>query len=368
VRSFVVTQEDLLLRRSRWFRSATELGVRDPSQQLDQILGRLLVDRAVIVPCSDSRALEAAGIPPSLSDRFPASVPDVDAIATLVDKGRFARLLTSAGVPHPDTHPFETPADVEHIPEGGTTRWFVKPRDSQRFSARYGVKAFAISSRDEAARRLAELRGTGLEVMLQEYIPGPASNHYFLDGFVDREGTVSARFLRRRLRMYPPDFGNSSCMITVGLEDGPGAVESMDRLISALDYRGVFSAEFKRDERDGVFKILEVNARPWWYIEFAARCGVNVAHLAYEDALGLTSQPIVDYAVGRYMVYPYYDYFACRALRRERRLSVPAWMWSWMRSDGPIFAWDDPIPAISELWVRLKRQVSKRIGKQKRPS
>jgi len=51
----------------------------------------------------------------------------------------------------------------------------------------------------------------------------------------------------------------------------------------------VFSAEFKFDERDGLFKILEVNARPWWYVDFAARCGVDVCRMAYRDALATRS-------------------------------------------------------------------------------
>ena len=58
-------------------------------------------------------------------------------------------------------------------------------------------------------------------------------------------------------------------------------------LLARVNYRGIFSAEFKRDARDGQYRILEVNTRAWTYVEFASRCGVNVCEMAWQDALGL---------------------------------------------------------------------------------
>jgi len=60
----------------------------------------------------------------------------------------------------------------------------------------------------------------------------------------------------------------------------------------------VFSAEFKFDERDGLFKLLEVNARPWWYVDFADRCGVDVCGMAFRDALGEEIEPVTGYKLG----------------------------------------------------------------------
>ena len=87
--------------------------------------------------------------------------------------------------------------------------------------------------------------------------------------------------------MFPTDFGNSTYLISVPLERLSPAMESLERILRAVHYRGIFSAEFKRDHRDGKFKILEINARPWWYIGFAIDSGVNVVEMAYRDALGL---------------------------------------------------------------------------------
>ena len=95
---------------------------------------------------------------------------------------------------------------------------FLKPRDSQAFRRRYGVKALRFRTPSEAIALALEARQTGLELMLQQYIPGPPTRHYMVEGFVDRTGRICARFVRQRLRMFPPDFGDSTYMVSVPLD------------------------------------------------------------------------------------------------------------------------------------------------------
>ena len=138
-------------------------------------------------------------------------------------------------------------------------------------------------------------------MLVQEYVPGPASSHYFIDGFVSADGRIAARGSRAGgCRMYPRDFGNSTYHVTVPLEEVERRAGAPRRACSrGSDFRGIFSAEFKRDERDGELKILEVNVRPWWYVHFAATCGVNVCELAHREARGLALEPLGDLPDGR---------------------------------------------------------------------
>ncbi len=48
--------------------------------------------------------------------------------------------------------------------------------------------------------------------------------------------------------------------------------------------------EFKRDPRDGRYRLMEVNARHWLWHSLAAASGVNLSFVAYADAIG---QPFV---------------------------------------------------------------------------
>ena len=46
------------------------------------------------------------------------------------------------------------------------------------------------------------------------------------------------------------------------------------------------SIEFKKDERDGVFKLLEINPRIWGYNYLATRAGIDFPYLAVRIAGG----------------------------------------------------------------------------------
>jgi predicted ATP-grasp superfamily ATP-dependent carboligase len=349
---------------SRWYRTAPAVpALRDAG--LNQLLQELSVERAVLMPVSDAWSLAVARRPEGLRGRFPASVPGATTQAALVDKHAFAALLAELRVGHPTTIPLARAADVALAPDDVVARGFLKPHDSQSFFGRYGVKAWRVRSRDEAAARLAQAVGDGHPVLLQEYVPGPASQHYFVDGFADRESRIRGLFARRRLRMYPPDFGNSSCMVSIAPAEVAEGVEAMERLVAHLRYRGIFSAEFKRDERDGRLKLLEVNARPWWYVEFAGRCGVDVVAMAYEDALGRPTPASPGYAVGRELVFPSYDWPAVRQAGHVGPAGLLAWMWRTARADQPVWSPDDPGPCLAALGERLSRRLA-RAGR--RPS
>jgi len=356
---FALPDADRMSRRSRLFRGAPSnlVGLR-----AETLAGALpsLPPRTVLFPCSDMWARAIAALPDESRRAYPASIAPLAALDILVDKGKFRETLERLDIPHPTTRNLSSVGDLERIADDVFQSSFLKPQHSQQFFARFGVKAFRVGSRAEALERFEMCAANGLEMMLQEYIPGPPTNHYFIDGFVDRNGVVRAMFARRRLRMNPPDFGNSTLMVSIPIEDVGEAAASLRKLLADLRYRGIFSAEFKRDERSGVFNIIEVNARPWWYVEFAARCGVNVCALALADALGEPVQTISRYAIGRRCVFPYYDAEAVRAEMRAGRVGVLGWARSWLGAYQPVFRWSDPLPALGEILLLLGRRMSKK--------
>lgn len=190
------------------------------------------------------------------------------------------------------------------------------------------------------------ITSANMSVVLQEYIPGSATEHFFVDGYVDRTGVIKALFARRRKRIYPPDFGNSTSMVSVPLSEVEGAVDSVHRVLAAADYRGIFSVEFKRDPRDGAFKLLEINSRPWWFVDFAVRCGVDVCRMAYDDAQRREVHALKTYSVGVTCIFPYYDFFSMRMLVTAKLTSWWRWVVEVARALQPVGCLDDPMPAI----------------------
>ena len=337
--------------RSRWI-TPLDGGLPEFSsvEQLAEYLLHAPFERLVLMPCSDSWSESVAALPDSLAARFPSFIATLPVLRRLTDKEQFGTLVRENDIPHPRTFFVHAPEDLDRHDLASDTQFFLKARNSQQFIARTGVKAYMVASLDEARRKVAELTAAGLGVVLQEYVPGPATNHYFVDGFADSEGNVVARFARQRLRMHPSHFGNSTFLRSIALAEAADIVATVDRLIKASGLRGIFSVELKRDAKSGTAKVLEVNARPWWYVHFATACGVNVCEMAYRMAIG-QSPRVYDgsYDIGRSCAYVRPDFRACRELRREGKLSLLSCIWPWLWSEHMIFSAADPMPFVNRF-------------------
>ena len=361
IRPYLIGREGDFAARSRWAKSLH--GYVPATVEPGELVGtleQLPLERAVLTPCSDAWCEAVTALPPATARRFPVSMPSQAIIDAFVDKGAFATQLAQSAVPHPRTILVDSADDLDSVSDADLPRFFLKPRTSHLFNQRFHCKAFSLSDRADARARYAEMEEVGLEAVLQEYVPGPATSHYFIDGFVDRDGVVAARFARRRIRMYPTDFGNSSIMVSVPLSEVSQAVGDLDRLLADVGYRGIFSAEFKLDARDGVLRIIEINTRAWWYVEFAALCGVDVCRLAHRDALGLPVDPIGEYRLGKRFVFLGQDLRAFLALRDEHALGFPAWIRSVAGARTAILRWNDPMPAVARSARRLRQATRRR--------
>jgi predicted ATP-grasp superfamily ATP-dependent carboligase len=353
-----------LVTRSRWYRPLPMPAGAAPlsDENLLSVLESLSIPRAVLVPTSDRWAMSVSRLPSRLASRFPTTVAPTEVLVQLVDKARFACRLDEFGVPRPRTIPLRDVESARAVPPEIFNDSFLKPTRSGPFAAVYGAKAMRIRDREDALRLVAEASGRGFEMMLQEFIPGPANRHYFVEGFIDRHGKIAGILARRRLRMYPADFGNSTCTETIPLSDVSEAASSLRRFLEGIGYRGVFSAEFKFDDRDGLFKILEVNARPWWFVGFAARCGMDVCDMAYRDALGYDVEPVTEYEVGRRCVASRLDLESGLADRRAGRVRLPALLRSWIGADQLTLCWDDPKPSLIEMFTWSRSRLRRKIG------
>ena len=189
----------------------------------------------MLIACSDSAAVAAAGLPADLTLRFHTSCCRAEVQALFADKWLFAQVLREVGVPHPETLEITSPDVIASMPDDELARFFLKPLDSERFSRRFGVKACLLRDKAHALSEYARLIEDRHAMVLQEYIPGPATCHFFIDGFVDRHGRIRAQFARRRIRMHPTMLGNSTCLISVPLSDVADASGELERLLAEVD-------------------------------------------------------------------------------------------------------------------------------------
>jgi D-aspartate ligase len=340
-----------IISRSRHFRPPpASLAETDDSGTLGQYLERLPIERAVLMPGSDRWAAAVAGLEPSLRDRFRASVPPRASVDRLLDKASFRGLVAELAIPHPRTIELTGAADLEKLSDDDLVGGFLKPTVSQRHNVVFGTKGFFVESRAAAAAQVVAGSAAGITFMLQEWIPGDIGATVLIDGFVDRAGSIVAATARRRLRMNPQRLGNTTAAVTVPLESVDPAIKTVRRLLEAISYRGVFNAEFKVDERDGTFRIIEVNPRLAWFSASLRGTGIDLPWMAYLDAL---EEPVPHprvYRIGRYGVCETPDAMSIvGAWASGRRANGPI-LKPWLRGDHVLFAWSDPLPVVVDLW------------------
>jgi predicted ATP-grasp superfamily ATP-dependent carboligase len=119
--------------------------------------------------------------------------------------------------------------------------------------------------------------------VLQEVIQGPEANIFVAGLYTDAKGECRSLFTARKTRQYPPMYGSGSYMEACWSEEI--ADLSVD-LISRLDYSGICGTEYKWDERDQEWKLIEVNTRPTLWFSLTRAAGVDVVWDAYCDLIG----------------------------------------------------------------------------------
>jgi predicted ATP-grasp superfamily ATP-dependent carboligase len=119
---------------------------------------------------------------------------------------------------------------------------------------------------------------SGLEVVLQEFIPGDDSlgvnyNSYFWDG----EAIIE--FTAEKLRNAPPRFGSPRVIMS---KDMPEVIAPGRKILQAMGFHGFSCTEFKKDPRDDVYKLMEVNGRHNLSSQLAVSCGINFPWVHYK--------------------------------------------------------------------------------------
>jgi predicted ATP-grasp superfamily ATP-dependent carboligase len=223
----------------------------------------------------------------------------------------------------------------------------VKPAIKEHFIYETKVKAWRADTGQELRtmyRRALEVVPPD-EVIVQEMVPGDGSSQLaycalFKDGRALGEMTV------RRLRQHPSDFGRASTYVeTVDL---PELAELSGRLLERMGYYGLVEVEFKRDQRDGSPKLLDVNARTWGYHSLGAAAGVDFPLMLFADQLGHAVPPARARTGVRWIRLETDLPNACRDVWRGR-LKVRDYLRTLREVDTEaVFSWRDPWPGLFE--------------------
>lgn len=305
--------------------------------------------KPVVYPTSDMDALNLAELKEVLADDFYFVVGDSAAVRNLVDKKRFYKTISEHRIAHPQTYFPNNVRETRILASQLDYPIFVKPSITQLFSRCFprAGKGFVAYNSEELSYYYRLAAHHGIEVMFQETIPGSATNSYQLEGYYNPGHNPLMLFARQRLRIWPPNFGNTTLCVSVPLAKLAAEKNVIDKFLKTIGYNGLMSAEFKRDDRDGILKLFEINARAWWHFWLAEKCGIDIAFISYLDTIGDTDIQSLNeqYEIGVKSIHLFNDVRAAAHMFLTEELKFYDWVSSLRgKKCFTFFSRDDPLP------------------------
>ena len=263
--------------------------LRDETRTVESVLDvgrRYGLKGWVLFPTRDETVAAFSRHRDRLAEFFRVTTAGWETVKWAWDKKNTYERAAELGIPVPHTYNPRTEPELKAL--YSRLPLALKPAVKENFFYATGAKAWRAETPDQLIdlfrRAIRQIRPE--EILIQEIIPGDGQQQYSYCAFF-RDGEAHSTLVAKRLRQHPREFGRAATYVET--IEHPEIEELSERFLRAIDFYGLVEVEFKRDPRDGQFKLLDVNARTWGFHSIGVPAGVDFPYLLYADQVG---QPI----------------------------------------------------------------------------
>lgn len=280
-----------------------------------------------------------------LESYFYIPTTSLDVVEKLVDKVQFYKMLKKYNIPHAPTFFPETISEVEKFSPDLDYPYIIKPVQSTTFLKQFGTKCIKARFPQELIEVYRKAETGDDRLIVQKEIAG--SDRYLVYTYMDQESTPLAVTCCKKIRIQPIDYGNACVCKTVW---EPEAVKLCIELLEKIGYSGLAEAEIQKDENDGQFKLVEINARSTTENRLSAKCGLNMEYIAYNDMIGKVTKTIPQgdkNIVWVDIIRDILTVFSPGGYLSEKKITISQWIGSLKGTrEYAFFFWRDPLPFI----------------------
>ena len=253
----------------------------------------------ILVGCTDAYADLIIENKEFLSRHYFCSCPKAELAKKLISKEAFYEMCVAHSMDFPKTViikdasetnklfalPFQYPIIVK---PSSSIRYWQNPFD--------GMKKVYKADTPEKAKEIAETifaSGYDDSLIIQDFIPGDDSRMYVLTAYCNQNAEVKMMCLGHVLleEHTPKGIGNHVAILTEYHEELMNTVRAF---LESVGYTGFANFDIKFDERDGKFKIFEINLRQGRSNYYVTHSGANIAKLFVSDAINeLPEEPLI---------------------------------------------------------------------------
>jgi predicted ATP-grasp superfamily ATP-dependent carboligase len=273
--------------------------VEEPEALLDYLENH--VERGVLFPGSDNNIRFLARHKQRLLDAgFRMCIPDEDVLNKALNKSDVTVVCRRHGFPVPQTIVVDSRDDLAEVRR--ELQFPIVLKGVYKKNHRLVRGAGQLASEYDAF--LSRFRGKTErhQAVAQEWIPGGPETFAKLYVMCDLDGRVVATHQLRRLRVQTRRDGSQGDTLVAKTERIPEMVEQWLPFFEAIGWVGMASMECKYDERDGLYKLIEINPRPWAILKVSVDAGVDIPLLYYKLAQGERVEPLHDFRENQYYI------------------------------------------------------------------
>jgi len=311
----------------------------------------------VLIPTRDETVAAFSRYRDELAEFFSVTTGEWDSVQWAWDKRKTYDLAEKLDIPCPKSFTLSSADELSSLYD--RLPLAIKPTVKENFFYATGAKAWRCDSIEQLhqnyERAARQIRPE--EILIQEIIPGSGADQFSWCAFV-RHGKPHSTLTALRLRQHPREFGRAATYVETA--DAPVIAELSERFVQAIHYHGLVEIEYKRDPRDGRYKLLDVNARAWGFHALGAASGVDFPWLLYADRTGLPVEPVRARAgVGWLRLLT--DVPTALSDIAHGFLSPVAYVKSLLATRvESVFRWSDPLPFLMEVLLLPSLIASKR--------
>ena len=213
----------------------------------------------------------------------------------LLVKSNFYKLCEEHGIEAPKTY-FHSCANDEPFSEKVTFPVIIKPSDGVEyyknpFSGQQ--KVYKVESVEEIQTVITEIKSSGYkeDLIIQDYIPGDDTFMWDSVFYVNSRGESELITLAQVVLQEPTvtAIGNYTSVVTRYNEE---LMLKLKGFLEAINYVGYANFDLKYDERDGKYKVFEVNIRQGRSSYYITGCGHNMAKYFVDDLILNKKKPL----------------------------------------------------------------------------
>ena len=337
----------------------------DEGMLVDYLIGfsRRAGTMPVLFPMSDYYVQFVMRHAHDLAGHYRFTSPGAGRTKNLVSKIHAHEVLSGLNIPTPLTIKL-TKDTIGRAPDKIPLPCILKPEFHDHWleddeAARYiglGNKVIYVDDYQTLQLHYARLSGFG-ELVAQEFIPGDSANLFYYAGYRNRAGKILAAHVSNKVRTFPDKLGSETLLRSVYRRD---LLEAGGEILHKLDYTGPAGIDFKYDQRDSVFKVIEINCRLGLNDCYLAGHGIDIPSVYYNDSLGREVEPALDYPDGVTWYSFQSDLGWMRVYGKMQGATWARWLAQLLKGydSYQVFSWSDPAPFVASLRELAARALS----------